>query len=396
MRTIGIDIASQVHIVAGVDDDDRVVLKPTRFEETGDGHDKLVTLLGSPAETLVVMEATGHYWQNVFARLAAEGFRVAVVNPLAVRRFAESMLSRAKTDAIDAPLLARFGRAHRPVPAPIPDEELEELREQMRLRDRWVQDLGDRVRQLHRFVDLGFPEFASHVDDLGSSLATTLLARCPTAAAFAKVSPSTLTELKYDGRHRVPEDLASTLIGVAKRSCGKHHGAAYQLGVRTACEDIDVLRKRVKQADKDIANRVDSLELGALLQTIDGIGPTTAARMIAEFGDPATYRSANALAAHIGLVPRVNHSGKSTPVRGGLTQLGDRKLRAKLWMPTLTAVKRNAWLKAFYDRLIAAGKLPKVALVAAMRKLVTAIYSVAKSRKPFVPKVPALAVENPC
>jgi transposase len=396
MRTIGIDIASEVHVAAGVNDDDTVVLKSTRFEESGDGHDKLVTLLGSPDQTLVVMEATGHYWQNIFARLVSDGFAVAVVNPLAVRRFAESTLARAKTDSIDALLLARFGRAHRPAPAALPQPDLEDLRERMRLRDRWVQDLGDRVRQLHRFVDLGFPELTRHVKDLGSGLATALLARCPTAAAFAKVKPSTLSALKYDGRHTVPVDLAATLIAEAKRSCGKHHGEAYQLGVTTACEDINVLRRRIKDTDREVSRRIDELELGKLLQSIDGIGPTTAARMIAEFGDPASYRSAAALAAHMGLVPSVQHSGKSTPTRGGLTQLGDRKLRAKLWMPTLTAVIRNPWLKAFYNRLVAAGKLPKVALVASMRKLVTAIYSVAKSRKPFVPRLPAKPETTPC
>lgn len=396
MRTIGIDIASEVHVAAGVDDEDQIVLKSTRFEESGEGHEKLVALLGSPEQTLVVLESTGHHWQNVFATLVSGGFAVAVVNPLAVRRFAESMLARAKTDAIDALLLARFGRAHRPKPATLPDPELEELRERVRLRDRWVQDLGDRVRQLHRFVDLGFPEFTRHVKDLSSGLATVLLARCPTAAAFCNVKPSTLGKLQYDSRHSVPEDLATDLIAAAKKSCGKHHGQAYQLGVRTACEDIDVLRRRIKDIDRGIGKRVDDLQLGQLLQTIDGIGPITAARMLAEFGDPALYRSAHALAAHIGLAPRVNHSGKSTPARGGLCELGDRKLRAKLWMPTLTAVVRNPWLKAFYDRLIAAGKLPKVALVAAMRKLVTAIYSVAKSRKPFVPRLPATPQQNPC
>jgi transposase len=55
-------------------------------------------------------------------------------------------------------------------------------------------------------------------------------------------------------------------------------------------------------------------------------------------------------------------------------------------MPTLSAVRCNTWLAAYYQRLRARGKLPKVALVAAMRKLVVAVYSVAKSRKPFVPR----------
>jgi len=73
-------------------------------------------------------------------------------------------------------------------------------------------------------------------------------------------------------------------------------------------------------------------------------------------------------------------------MRASLTPIGNAALRSALYMPTLTAVKRSPWLRAFYQRLISAGKPPKVALLASMRKLITAIYSVAKNRKPFVPR----------
>jgi hypothetical protein len=53
-------------------------------------------------------------------------------------------------------------------------------------------------------------------------------------------------------------------------------------------------------------------------------------------------------------------------------------------MPTLTAVRKNPWLRVYYERLRARGKLPKVALVAAMRKLLIAVYHVAKHRRPFI------------
>ena len=105
---------------------------------------------------------------------------------------------------------------------------------------------------------------------------------------------------------------------------------------------------------------------------------------MAELGDPATFHSAAALAAFVGVVPALRHSGKRTPARAGLTALGHAPLRAKLWMPTLTAVQRNPWLRAYYERLRARGKLPKVALVAAMRKLLIAVYHVAKHRRPFI------------
>jgi transposase len=76
-------------------------------------------------------------------------------------------------------------------------------------------------------------------------------------------------------------------------------------------------------------------------------------------------------------------------LRAGLTPFGHARLRKALWMPTLTAVRHNPWLRRFYLGLRARGKLPKVALMAAMRKLIAAIYSVAKHRRPFVPQLPA-------
>src|SRR5690606_646691 len=153
------------------------------------------------------------------------------------------------------------------------------------------------------------------------------------------------------------------------------------------CEDIAVLRSRIKRLDKDMNDTLDKHDVGKLLTTIDGIGVNTAARLVAVLGDPSDFRSPEALAAYAGLVPRVSHSGKRTPRHGPLHPMGNAKLRAKLWMPVLTAVRKNAWLKAFYDRLVANGKLPKVALTAAMRKLLVAVYSVANNRKPFVPRL---------
>lgn len=392
MRTFGIDIASKTHVIAAVNDEGEVILEAKKFEENGEGHALLLQLLGNTGDALVVMEATGHYWKNLFIRLSAEGFRVAVVNPLAVQRFGESMLKRAKTDASDALLIARFGRSHQPRPTSIPDEALENLRELVRLRDRWVQDVGDRVRQLHRFVDLGFPELKTHIDDLSSRAATAILTRYPTAAALRQVKPSTLLKATKDA---VSKQVAADLIAAAKTSAGMHHGEAYQLGVRTTCEDIAVLRSRISELDKDIHTKLNASELGSLLQTIGGIGPTTAARIIAEFGDPAHYASADAFAAHFGVVPAISQSGKTTTHRAGITNLGDTRLRAKMWMPALVAIRVNPWLKAFYERLCQAGKPHKLALTAAMRKLITAIYSVAKNRKPFEPRLPESS-QNPC
>ena len=385
MRFAGIDIASETHVVAVVDEASSVTVKPTSFSEDAAGYEKLLGLLGGPGDVLVAMEATGHYWQNLFAALAAAGFAVALLNPLRTRRFAGEELQRTKTDAIDAIGIARFAAQKRPVATRLPDGATQELRELVRLRDRLMQDFGDRVRQLHRLVDLGFPEFTRYVRSLDSELATAILHEHPTAEAFLGLPWKRLAKLCYDGRHKVGEEIAKGLVETAKVSVGRHHGPAYRVQVRYTCEDLDLLRRRLRQVDSDIGRTLGDHEVGMLLTTIDGIGPTTAATLIAEFGDLSAFPNPAAMAAYVGCIPGLRQSGKRAPTRAGLTPHGNARLRAKLWMPTLTAVRKNAWLRAYYEGLRARGKLPKVALVAAMRKLLIAVHFVARYRKPFVP-----------
>ena len=387
MRFVGIDIASEKHVVAVVDETGGVLVKPTGFGEDAGGYGKLFELLGTAGEVLVAMEATGHYWKNLFAELAARGFPVALLNPVRTRRFAGEELERTKTDAIDALGIARFAQQKRPAVTRLTDAATDEIRELVRHRERLVQDFGDRTRQLHRLVDLGFPELKRFIHTLDSQLATAVLHEWPTAESFLGLPWKKLAKFRYDGVHIVGDELAKSIVETARVSVGHFHGFAYRLQVQHACEDMDLLRRRIKQLDHDIETKLGEHEVGALLTTIDGIGPTTAARIVAELGDPADYRDGAAIAAYVGVVPGLKQSGKRSPARAGLTPIGNARLRKALWMPTLTAVQKNPWLKAHYERLRARGKLPKVALVACMRKLLMAVYSVAKHRRPFVPEV---------
>jgi transposase len=384
MRFAGIDIASETHTVAVADEASAIVLKATSFTEDAEGYRRIRELLGEPKDCLVAMEATGHYWQNLFAFLAGEGFAIALLNPLRTRRFSEVDLERTKNDAIDAVGIARFGAQKRPAATRLPDSATQELRELVRLRDRLVQEFQERKNQLHRLVDLGFPEFTRFVKTLESSLATAILHEYPTAAAFP-VTPRQLSKLCYDGQHKVGVELATSLVEAAKVSVGRHHGEPYRLQVRYACEDLDLLRRRLRDLERDIERTLATHEVGTLLTTIDGIGPQTAARLVAELGNPADFRDGAALASYVGVVPGLKHSGKHKPSRAGITPVGNAKLRRALWMPVLTAVRKNPLLRAFYQRLRADGKLPKVALIAAMRKLLHVVYSVARNRRPFVP-----------
>ena len=396
----GIDAASERHMLARLDAQGRPVGRPMPISEDRAGYDTLLKALGPPP-VLIAMEATGHHWKNLFAVLTAAGHEVALLNPLLARRFQDASLERTKTDAIDAAGLARLAFEKRPAPTRLHDEAAEGLRELVRHRGRLRQDFDNRVRQLHRLVDLGFPErkslcdfaeFTRYVRSLDSMLATCLLAEHPTAHAFARATPRRLAKLRYDGRHFVGPDLAEQLVEAAKRSVGQHHGPAYKLQARHICQDMDLWRRRLAEIERAIEDpaanasrfgELDTHEVGKLLTTIEGIGPQSAARIVAAVGDPARFKSAAAFAAYAGVVPGLKQSGKQAYARAPIMPLGNARLRMTLRMPVLGAVRRNPWLRAFYQRLRAAGKPHKLAIVAAMRKLLHAVYSIAKNRKPF-------------
>ena len=121
-------------------------------------------------------------------------------------------------------------------------------------------------------------------------------------------------------------------------------------------------------------------DLDALLQSTRGIGPIASATLIAQLPELGRLNRRE-IAALVGVAPIANESGTS---RGRRRVQGGRfEIRRVLYMATLTAARRNPVIKAFYQRLIATGKLPKVALVACMRKLLTALNAMVRNNKPW-------------
>jgi transposase len=219
-----------------------------------------------------------------------------------------------------------------------------------------------------------------------------LLGRYPTARTLAQVAPGKLARLVYDGRHQVGPELAQALSVAAKTTVGAHHSEPYARQVRYACEDLTTLRARLRELEDELRTLIEQHEVGQYLVTIPGVGPITAACVLAEAGDLTRFPDAATLASYAGLVPALKHSGKRTPLRAALHPVGNARLRRGLYMATLSAVRHNAWLRAFYHRLLTRGKPKMLALTAASRKLLTAIYSVAKRRQPFIlpePSAPA-------
>jgi transposase len=112
----------------------------------------------------------------------------------------------------------------------------------------------------------------------------------PTAAALGTVSIRKLARLCYDGSDHVGDALARDLIEAAKLSVGAHYTEPYQLQLRCGCENIDVLRRRLRSVENDIERRLEQRDVGKLFKTIVGIGPQTAACIMGEIADPARFQ----------------------------------------------------------------------------------------------------------
>jgi len=149
------------------------------------------------------------------------------------------------------------------------------------------------------------------------------------------------------------------------------------------------LNQQIAQIEKDIDDHIDrhpDLKHDAeLIETIPGLGRTTAAKILGHVGNVRRFESAKALAAFIGVTPRQRQSGSSVRGRTMMCRMGNPRLRAALFLPSLVAKRHNPLLRQFAARLEASG-LSKMAVAGAvMRKLVHLVYGVVKSGKPFDP-----------
>ena len=259
--------------------------------------------------TLIVVEATGGFEVPVSSALAAAALPVVVINPRQVRDFAKSTGRLAKTDAIDAQVLAQFGQAVRPPIRPLSDAQAKEL-----------QGLVVRRRQI---VEMIVSE-KNH---------------------FRAALPTLRPEIK------------------------KH---------------IQWLQQRLIQMNDQLQALIREMpiwrEKDDLLRSAPGVGPQLSVSLISGLPELGSL-GRKQIAALVGVAPMNRDSGA---FRGRRTVWGGRAhIRATLYMVTLTAIRKNPSIRDFYQRLRKAGKAPKVAITACMRKLLTILNAMMKHKTPY-------------
>jgi transposase len=285
-----------------------------RFGNDPDGHQQLLAKLPPADGCLLVLEATGGYEQAIVLALLEAGYVVSVVNPRQVRDFARAVGVLAKTDPVDARMIARYGYQIRPraiAETPKNQGELGELVTRRR------QLVGTRTSELNR-----------------------------KAKATSKVVRKSLQQ------------------------------------------NVDHLNKHIRRIDKEIARLVKSNDdwknKAELLQSAPGIGEVASTTLVAELPELGQLNRQK-ISALVGVAPYNRDSGQ---MRGRRTIFGGRRaVRSVLYMAALSARRHNPVIRRFADRLQAQGKLPKVILVACMRKLLIILNTMVRTNTPWKPQL---------
>lgn len=320
---VGIDIAAASATCAWMQPAASIT-RPLTIEQTPAGmaqlHARLQATGIAPADTLIVMEATGSYWITLATALHAAGYAVSVINPMQAHHFAKALLKRAKTDAIDAQTLTQLAAKLQPARWTPPPDVYYELQQRLAQRDALL-DLRQQVR---------------------------------------------------NQRHAL---MAGPVVIAA---------------VRTRMEQlIATLTEQIAQVEAEIAPALQQdtewAAAAARLETIKGIGLLTAAWLVVTTVNFRVCPSADAAVGYAGLAPLPYDSGSSVHGRRRIGHRGNRRLRTALYMATLSAAQHNPIIKAFYERLRAAGKQTKVARCAAARKLLRIAWAVAVKGQVFDP-----------
>ena len=293
MFFVGIDIGKRNHEAAIIDELGKPVGKPIRFSNTKAGSEKLLKLINEyellPDNSMIGLEATGHYWLSVFSFLTALEFNVIPFNPIQSDTLRNFYIRKTKTDTIDAVLIAQVIRMDLPDQTYLPSEDIVRLKQLSRFRYSIVDQTSDLKRKVIASLDQVFPEYEKLFSDMFGKSSTQLLLQSPLPEDLLEIDSQKLIELLNEasnGRLTLEKSTEKVhqLKTLAKDSFGIRVATdVYKLQIQLLLQQILLLEEQLKTVEEEMA------ELVALqdqhLTTITGIGPVTAAVILSEVRD---------------------------------------------------------------------------------------------------------------
>lgn len=385
MHTLGIDVGKRQHVAVMLDANGQQVGKALSFANDQAGFKQLRERLSTVAEnTLIGLEATGHYWLALYTMLTDAGYDLIVLNPLQIHAYRQSGIRKRKNDRYDAYWIADYIRISQQPQPHQSQPELLQLRELTRFRASLTAQVGDCKRKIISILDRVFPEYESLFSNVFIQTSRRLLAEAMTPDQFADFDLTELAQLLTQAsRGRHGQAKAEEIQALARDSVGIGFlGNALRVQMNCLLQQLSLLDAQRQQLDAEITALMD--QFPQHITSIPGVGPITGAIILAEIGDIQRFATPEKLVAYAGIDPTVYQSGQFTASQTRMSKRGSPFLRHALWQAAFMATQHDPQLRAFYQRKRAEGKAHGTAVGAVCRKLLHRIYVVLKEQRPYV------------
>ena len=326
MNYLGIDVCESSSRYVFLDNDGEKLTKPFTLQNHQQDFNKLLErfkeLNLTPENLLIGIEATGIWWENLYSHLTENKFKVIVLNPHQTNKFREALRIKAKTDDIDAYVIAGLLRSQEYSSSFIPEESIQILREITKLRFQLLKDRQDYERQASALLGLIFPEY--HQTAIKNPFAVASLAilkAYPTAKHLAEAKVKNIEKIvrSIQGNNFNINEI-QTLIDTAKKSIYSGRAKdARGLNLNILLVQIETLQNSIAQLDSrtnDILSPSDPNDAnsfpGANLLSIPGVGPKTLAAVLSAVGSSGqSFSDGKHLIGYVGFFPKIYQSGET-------------------------------------------------------------------------------------
>lgn len=395
MIFVGIDIAKKTHQVAITSNEGKIIGKTFKFSNTIDGFnlflEKLSAVNTDVSQFEIGMEATGHYWLNLYTWLSDKNFKVHVINPLQSDALRNLYIRKTKTDSVDSKIIADVIRIGEYSETQLADDKIISLRDLSRQRFFLVDMASDIKRKIIAMMDRIFPEYQDFFSDMFGKTSIQVMKECTSPEQILEISTEKLTSLlKKASRGRFSENKAKELKTLAASSFAALLSSDMtSLLIRQMLEQIDLLEKQISDIEKIIASQFN--EFNTKLTTIPGISSTLGAVILSEIGDINRFEKPKHLVAFAGMDPTLKQSGNFIGTESHMSKRGSPYLRRAIWLASVVAVSHNDFFKSLFQHKISSGKSYSQAMGFICHKLLNIIFAILKSGDVFIPSFPPSA-----
>ena len=392
MYFVGIDIAKKTHQAAIIYSDGKLMGKPFKFSNTIDGFnvflEKLTAVNTDLSQFEIGMEATGHYWLNLYTWLSTKDFRLHVINPLQSDALRNLYIRKTKTDSVDAKIIADVIRIGQYSETQLADEKIIALRDLNRQRFYLVDMAADLKRKIIAMMDRIFPEYQDFFSDMFGKTSVQIMKEYTSPEQILQISTERLTQLlKKVSRGRFTETKAKELKALAANSFAALLSSEMTtLLIRQMLEQLDLLEKQIADIEHIIAAQF--AQFNTKLTTIPGIGTTLGATIFSEIGDINRFDKPKQLIAYAGMDPSVKQSGAFVGTQSHMSKRGSPYLRRALWLAAVVAVNHDDLFKYLFQQKMNAGKTYAQAMGYICHKLLNTVFAILKTGEEYKPVYP--------